>query len=135
MTKDFLIYRNKKNVNLIKKFLIGEVSNNCTYTCWCGGGKDGVVNSYIWISVNIFNFLFKLTDVIKAQENVFFQWKINKLIYTGWSTKISLFFLAINFTKIRKTSRFFLHRYWKFIEFFWWKLSRINNVLLYFFSN
>ena len=31
--------------------------------------------------------------------------------YTGWPTKISLFFLAITFTKIRKPSTFFLHRY------------------------
>ena len=31
------------------------------------------------------------------------------------------FSLAITFTKIRTPSRFFLHRYWKFKEFFWWK--------------
>ena len=35
----------------------------------------------------------------------------------------SYFSLAITFTKIRKPSRFFLHRYWKFIKLFWWKQS------------
>ena len=50
-------------------------------------------------------------------------WKDKQIFrYTGWLTKMSLFSLAIIFTKIRKPSRFFLHRYWKFIEFFWWKL-------------
>ena len=32
--------------------------------------------------------------------------------------KCLYFSLAITFIKIRKPSRFFLHRYWKFIEFF-----------------
>ena len=39
----------------------------------------------------------------------------------GGPQKCPYFSLTITFTKIRKPSRFFLHRYWKFIEFFWWK--------------
>ena len=35
--------------------------------------------------------------------------------------KCPYFSLAITNTKIRTPSRLFLHRYWKFIEFFWWK--------------
>ena len=34
-------------------------------------------------------------------------------------------FLWRFFTKIREPSRFFLHRYWKFIQFFWWNLKSI----------
>ena len=37
----------------------------------------------------------------------------------GGPQKCPYFSLAITFTKIRKPSRFFLYRYWKFIEFFW----------------
>ena len=40
---------------------------------------------------------------------------------TGGPQKCPYFSLAITFTKIRKPSIFFLHRYWKFIEFFWCK--------------
>ena len=39
----------------------------------------------------------------------------------GGPQQCPYFSLAITFTKTRKPSRFFLHRYWKFIEFFWWK--------------
>ena len=43
-------------------------------------------------------------------------------LYTqGGPQKCSYFSLAITFTKIRKPSRFILHRYWRFIEFFWCK--------------
>ena len=35
--------------------------------------------------------------------------------------KCPYFSLSIIFTKIKKPSRFFLHRYWKFKQFFWWK--------------
>ena len=42
--------------------------------------------------------------------------KINHL--QGGPQKCPYFSLAITFAKVRKTSRFFLHRYWKFIEFF-----------------
>ena len=42
-------------------------------------------------------------------------------ILQGGPQKCLYFSLAITFTKIRKPPRFFLHRYWKFIEFFWWK--------------
>ena len=48
---------------------------------------------------------------------------------------MSLFFFGNNFYKTKETFKFFLQRYWKFVEFFWWNQSRINNVLLYFFSN
>ena len=41
----------------------------------------------------------------------------------GGPQKYPYFSLAITFTKIRKPSRFFLHRYWKFIKLFWWKQS------------
>ena len=41
----------------------------------------------------------------------------------GGQQKCRYFSLAITFTKIRKPSRFFLHRYWKFIKLFWWKQS------------
>ena len=37
----------------------------------------------------------------------------------GGPQKCPYFSLTITFTKIRKPSRFFLHKYWKFIEFFW----------------
>ena len=37
----------------------------------------------------------------------------------GGPQKCPYFSLAITFTKIRKPSRFFFHKYWKFIEFFW----------------
>ena len=53
----------------------------------------------------------------------------------GDPQKSPYFSLAITFTKIWKTSRFFLHRYWKFIDSFGVNHSRINNGLLYFFSN
>ena len=43
------------------------------------------------------------------------------LYIQGDPQKCPYFSLAIPFTKIRKASRFFLHRYWKFIEFFWCK--------------
>ena len=36
----------------------------------------------------------------------------------GGPQKCPYISLAITFTKIRKPSRFFLHSYWKFIEFF-----------------
>ena len=36
----------------------------------------------------------------------------------GGPQKCPFFSLAITFIKIRKFSRFFLHRYWKFVEFF-----------------
>ena len=39
----------------------------------------------------------------------------------GGPQKCPYFSLAITFTKVSKPSRFFLHRYWKFIEFFWCK--------------
>ena len=39
----------------------------------------------------------------------------------GGPQKSPYFSLAITFKKIRKPSRFFIHRYCKFIEFFWWK--------------
>ena len=39
----------------------------------------------------------------------------------GGPQKCLDFSLAITFTKIRKPLRFFLHSYWKFIEFFYWK--------------
>ena len=39
----------------------------------------------------------------------------------GVPQKCPYFSLEITFTKIRKPSGFFLHRYWKFIEFFWCK--------------
>ena len=42
-------------------------------------------------------------------------------VIQGGIQKCPYFALAITFTKIRKPSRFFLHSYWKFIEFFWWK--------------
>ena len=42
-------------------------------------------------------------------------------VIQGGLQKCPYFSLAITFTKIRKPSRFFLHSYWKFIEFFWWK--------------
>ena len=53
----------------------------------------------------------------------------NKLVYRqieliniqGGPQKCPYFSLAITFTKIRKPSRLFVHRYWKVIEFFWWK--------------
>ena len=40
------------------------------------------------------------------------------LLLQGGPQKCPYFSLAITFTKIKKPSRFFLHRYWKFIEFF-----------------
>ena len=43
------------------------------------------------------------------------------LLLQGGPQKCPYFSLAITFIKIRKSSRFFLHRYWKFIEFFWCK--------------
>ena len=44
------------------------------------------------------------------------------ILYTqGGPQKCPYFSLAITFTKVRKPSRSFLHRYWKFIELFWWK--------------
>ena len=39
-------------------------------------------------------------------------------IIQGGPQKYPYFSLAIIFTKIRKPFSFFLHRYWKFIEFF-----------------
>ena len=42
-------------------------------------------------------------------------------VIQGGPQKCPYFSLAITFTKIRKSSRFFLHRYCKFIEFVWWK--------------
>ena len=47
----------------------------------------------------------------------------NKIVQylQGGLQKCPYFSFAINFTKIKKLSIFFLHRYWKFIEFFWCK--------------
>ena len=47
--------------------------------------------------------------------------KLTKKFLQGGPQKCPYFSLVITFTKIRKSSRFFLHRYWKFIEFFWCK--------------
>ena len=46
---------------------------------------------------------------------------INFVHIQGGPQKCPYFPLAIIFTKIRKASRFFLHKYWKFTEFFWRK--------------
>ena len=46
---------------------------------------------------------------------------IYNIYIQGGPQKCPYFSLAITFTKIRKPSRFFLHSYWKFVEFFWWK--------------
>ena len=54
-------------------------------------------------------------------ENLFNRWDYKGFFLQGGPQKCPYFSLAITFTKIRKRSRFFLHRYWKFIEFFWWK--------------
>ena len=45
----------------------------------------------------------------------------NNFDIQGGPQKCPYFSLGITFTKIRKPSRFFLHRYWKFVEFFWCK--------------
>ena len=56
-------------------------------------------------------------------ENVLVQ--KNYCIFQGYiqggPQKCPYLSLEITFTKIRKPSKFFLHRYWKFIEFFWCK--------------
>ena len=55
-----------------------------------------------------------LSDVYENFRNMY-------LITQGGPEKCPFFSLAITVTKIRKASRFFLHRHWKFIEFFWCK--------------
>ena len=47
--------------------------------------------------------------------------QLNNILVQGDPQKCPYFSLAINFTKLRKPSRFFLCSYWKFIEFFRWK--------------
>ena len=54
--------------------------------------------------------------------------------YTGWPQKCLYFSLEITFTKIRKPSRFFLHNYRKFIEFFWLITTLESIMFCYTFS-
>ena len=52
----------------------------------------------------------------------------------GGQQKCPYFSLAITFTKIRKASRFFLHNYRKFIEFFWLITTLESIMFCYTFS-
>ena len=74
-------------------------------------------------------------QTLKLQRGIIVS-EIDKYIQGG-PQKCPYFSLAITFVKEKRktSSRFFLHRSWKFIEFFWWKHPGINSVLLYFFSN
>ena len=70
--------------------------------------------------------------ILKRTPNAIFNVKKNDL--EGGPQKCSYFSLAITFIKIRKSSRFFLHRYWKFIEFFWCKTTLESIMFYYTFS-
>ena len=73
----------------------------------------------IGISLEIILNAFKCLTVSLSTEILILA--IAPLSFTGGPQKCPYFSLAITFTKIRKPSRFFVHRYWKFIELFLWK--------------
>ena len=77
-----------------------------------GSGHDRGMKLRLWRS-----FVRKKNDQT-AKISLF--WYLTICIQGG-PQKCPNFSLEIAFTKIRKPSTFFLHRYWKFIEVFWWQ--------------
>ena len=78
--------------------------------------KKIVMNSFFNAQFNPYSPTMEFFYKILLSEKVF-----NKMKIQSGPQKCPYFSLAITFTKIRKPSRFFLHSYWKFIKFFWWK--------------
>ena len=77
------------------------------------------ITSEIGISLEIILNAFKCLTVSLSTEILILA--IAPLSFTGGPQKCPYFSLAKTFTEIRKPSRLFLHRYWKFIELFLWK--------------
>ena len=67
------------------------------------------------------NRLFHTTVITPKLPRIKFLIRAFPLYLQGGPQICPYFSLAITFTKIRTPPRFFLQRYWKFIEFFWWK--------------
>ena len=63
----------------------------------------------------------KIVESVRSMWKSLYQVERKNVKLQGGPQKCPYFSLAITFPNIRKPSRFFLHSYWKFIEFFWWK--------------
>ena len=76
----------------------------------------------LFTNVPVHETIYYILQVIYAEEklpNISSKLIIKRL--QGGPQKCPYFSLAITFTKKRKPTKFFLHRDWKFIEFFWCK--------------
>ena len=63
----------------------------------------------------------KIVESVRSMWKSLYQVERKNVKLQGGPQKCPYFSLAITFPNIRKPSRFFLHSYWKFIEFVWWK--------------